>query len=395
MTTHNVADLVRQAAGRAPDKVAFRHLDRSYTWSEVDAQVDRAAAGLVALGLDPGDRVGLVLGNTVTFPVCYFGALRAGLVAVPVNSSYTVPELTHVLGDSGARAVVVHSGAAGAVQAVAAALPALQHVIVAGTPTGGSATSVDQLLASGGPAVTSTRAGEDLAVLIYTSGTSGRPKGAMLSHRALLANLDQCGRIEPPVMDADDVMLLVLPLFHIYGLNAGLGMVAKHAATGVLVEQFDPVDTLAVMRRHSVTNVMGAPPMYVAWSMLPDVGDAFAAVRLAVSGAAPLPADVLGRFLDASGHHVFEGYGLTETAPVLTTTLMSEVAKPDSIGRAIPGIELKLLDEDGEPVEEGDPGEIVVRGANVFAGYWPDGRDGPDAEGWFATGDVAYLDADG
>jgi long-chain acyl-CoA synthetase len=395
MTTHNVADLVRQAAERAPAKAAFRHLDRSHSWSEIDAQVDRAAGGLLALGLQPGDRVGLVLGNTATFPVCYFGALRAGLVAVPVNSAYTVPELTHVLGDSGSRAVIVHSGAASAVQAVAEALPALEHVIVAGTSTGRSATSVDELLAAGSGAVSTTRSGEDLAVLIYTSGTSGRPKGAMLPHRALLANLDQCDRIDPPVMDHDDVMLLVLPLFHIYGLNAGLGMVAKHAATGVLVEQFDPVDTLAVMRRHSVTNVMGAPPMYVAWSMLPDVGDAFAAVRLAVSGAAPLPADVLSRFLDASGHHVFEGYGLTETSPVLTSTLMSEAAKPSSIGRPIPGVELQLRDADGAEVAEDDPGEIVVRGANLFSGYWPDGHDGPDADGWFRTGDVAYADEDG
>jgi long-chain acyl-CoA synthetase len=118
-------------------------------------------------------------------------------------------------------------------------------------------------------------------------------------------------------------------------------------------------------------------------------------VRVALSGAAPLPAPVLGRILDTTGHHVFEGYGLTETAPVLTTTLMSEVAKPDSIGRPIPGVELELRDEDGHPVEEGDPGEIVVRGANVFVGYWPDGREGPDADGWFATGDVAYLDDDG
>jgi long-chain acyl-CoA synthetase len=135
--------------------------------------------------------------------------------------------------------------------------------------------------------------------------------------------------------------------------------------------------------------------MYVAWSMLPDVGDAFTSVRLAVSGAAPLPSDVLHRFLDVTGHHIFEGYGLTETAPVLTTTLMSEVAKPASIGQAVPGIELKLVDEQGRPVEDGDPGEISVRGANLFSGYWPDGEGGPDADGWFATGDVAYVDDDG
>jgi len=237
--------------------------------------------------------------------------------------------------------------------------------------------------------------GEDLAVLIYTSGTSGRPRGAMLPHRALLANLEQCSRIEPPVMADDDVVLLVLPLFHIYGLNAALGMVAYHAATGVLVERFDPVDTLAVMQAHRVTNVVGAPPMYVAWSLLPDVGDAFSHVRLAVSGAAPLPAEALTRFLDATGHHIFEGYGLTETAPVLTSTLMSAVAKPTSIGRPIPGVELRLLDDSGGVSEEDDPGEITARGANLFSGYWPDGAGGPDAAGWFRTGDVAYADDDG
>jgi long-chain acyl-CoA synthetase len=163
----------------------------------------------------------------------------------------------------------------------------------------------------------------------------------------------------------------------------------------VLSERFDPVETLDQIRRLGVTNVVGAPPMYVAWSMLPDVGDAFTSVRLALSGAAPLPSDVLHRFLDVTGHHVFEGYGLTETAPVLTTTLMSEVAKPSSIGRAVPGIELKLLDEQRRPVEDGDPGEIWVRGANLFSGYWPDGADGPDSDGWFGTGDVAYIDDDG
>ena len=149
------------------------------------------------------------------------------------------------------------------------------------------------------------------------------------------------------------------------------------------------------MRSAGVTNVVGAPPMYVAWSMLPDVGDAFTSVRVALSGAAPLPGPVLHRILDITGHHVFEGYGLTETAPVLTSTLMSEVAKPFSIGQAIPGVELRLVDERGGAVDEGDPGEICVRGANLFVGYWPDGAEGPDADGWFATGDVAYVDDDG
>jgi long-chain acyl-CoA synthetase len=383
--TGNLADLVRAAAAAHPDKPALLFHGETTTWSELDARVDAVAHGLTGLGLARGDRVALHLGNTPDFPAAYFGALRAGFVALPVNPGYTVPELTHVLGDSGAAAVVTTPEGATAVRSVKAG-PA--HLLVTGEG------SWSDLLAGSSP-YDGVGGGEDLAVLLYTSGTSGRPKGAMLTHRALLANLEQTSAIDPQVVTADDVLLLVLPLFHVYGLNGALGMVAKHGATGVLVERFDPVATLEEIGRRQVTNVVGAPPMWVAWSLLPDVGGAFTSVRLCVSGAAPLPADVLHRVLDVTGHHVFEGYGLTETAPVLTSTLMSEVPKAASIGRPVPGVELRLLDGDGKPVEDGDPGEIVVRGANLFSGYWPDGSDGPDADGWFATGDVAVLDDDG
>jgi long-chain acyl-CoA synthetase len=384
-TSGNLADLVRQAAVATPDKAALVFHQETTTWAELDRLVSAAGRGLLALGLEPGDRVAVHLGNTPDFPVVYFGALRAGLVALPLNTGYTAAEISHVLGDSGARAIVTSATTA---ELVAALPEGPEHVVVVGTP-GYAALQAD------GSELASTGGGEDLGVLLYTSGTSGRPKGAMLTHRALLSNLEQTSRIDPPVLAADDVVLLVLPLFHVFGLNAALGLVAWHGATGVLTERFDPVETLELLRREGVTNVVGAPPMYVAWSMLPDVGDAFSTVRLALSGAAPLPPHVLHRVLDVTGHHVFEGYGLTETAPVLTTTLMSEVAKPGSIGRPVPGVEVKLLDERGGPVEEGDPGEIVVRGANLFSGYWPDGTDGPDADGWFGTGDVAILDDDG
>jgi long-chain acyl-CoA synthetase len=394
----NLSDLVRSAARSAGDQPALIFRASSLSWSDVDAAVDRVAAGLLALGLAPGDRVALQLGNTPDFPAAWFGALRAGLVAVPLNPGYTGEEMRHALGDSGARALVTTRDTASTATALAAELDALEHVVVAdveAAPAGGM--TFDALLAGAGrpDPVESPARGEDVAAILYTSGTSGRPRGAMLTHRALLANLEQGALLEPPVVRPGDVVLLVLPMFHVYGLNAALGAVAKHAATGVLAERFDPVDTLDLIRRHGVTTVLGAPPMYVAWSMLPDVRAAFGSVRIAVSGAAPLPPEVLHRVLDVTGRHVFEGYGLTETAPVLTSTLMSEVAKPGSIGRPIPGVELRLVDEQGGPAEDGDPGEIVVRGANVFSGYWPDGADGPDGDGWFATGDVAYLDDDG
>ena len=382
-TTGNLSDLVRDAAAVDPDKAALVFEGRTTTWGQLDALVSAAARGLRELGLEVGDRVAVHLGNTPDFAALYFGALRAGLVALPVNPGYTAAELTHILTDSAAAAVVTGPSTEETVRSVTAV-----PVLVAGT------SSFEDLMADSTP-VDSVGGGEDLAVVLYTSGTSGRPKGAMLTHRALLSNLAQSAQIDPPVGGPDDVVLLVLPLFHVYGLNAALGAVAWHGATGVLVERFDPVETLELVKRHSITNLIGAPPMYVAWSMLPDVGDALTSVRLALSGAAPLPPAVLHRVLDVTGHHVFEGYGLTETAPVLTSTLMSDVAKPGSIGRPVPGVELKLVDHQGRPVEDGDPGEITVRGANLFSGYWPDGADGPDADGWFATGDVAVMDGDG
>jgi long-chain acyl-CoA synthetase len=190
-------------------------------------------------------------------------------------------------------------------------------------------------------------------------------------------------------------VLLVLPLFHVFGLNNGLGMVARAGATGVLVERFDAAATAELIGRHAVTNLVGAPPMYVGWSLLADPEVAFASVRLAVSGAAPLPPEVSQRFERVTGRRVHEGYGLTETAPSVTSTLCSAAAKPGSIGRPVPGVELQLIDRSGREVDEDDPGEIRVRGANLFSGYWPDGRDGPDEDGWWCTGDVAVADANG
>ena len=392
----NVAALVRAAAESRPESPAMLFGDQRLTWAELDARVDRTAEALLELGLTAGDRVGLHLGNTLDFPAAYFGTLRAGLVSVPLNTGYTGREVCTLMADSGARALVTTAAGAALAFDARADLPDLEHVIVAAgdsVPAGGQSLAALMDAARGDP-VPDSGGGEDLAVLIYTSGTSGTPKGAMLSHRALLANLEQVSRIDPPVLGPDDVVLLVLPLFHIYGLNPGLGMVAYHGATGLLADRFDPREALELISANSVTNVIGAPPMYVAWSMLPDVGTAFGSVRLAMSGAAPLPAATLRRLRDDAGIQVYEGYGLTETAPVLTTTLLSAVPKPDSIGRPIPGVEVKLVDEQGDEVEEDDPGELIVRGANLFSGYWPDGSDGPDDDGWFATGDVAYADED-
>jgi long-chain acyl-CoA synthetase len=387
MSARSLAELVRSAAAEHPDKPALLHEDATVTWGELDALVDRAAAGLHARVPEPGARVAILLPNSIGFVVAYFAILRAGLVAVPLNTAYTPHELDHQILDAKTSLVVTDVEHAGRLEGV----PSDQVVVV-----GGVERSWEDLLDSGTAGEVGGSVGaEDLALLLYTSGTTGQPRGAMLTHRALLANLSQLARIEPTVVAGDDVVLLVLPLFHVYGLNAGLGQVAWAGATAVLADRFDPVETLALVHDRHVSNIVGAPPMFVAWSMLPDLEESLASVRLAVSGAAPLPPAVLSHVLESTGHHIFEGYGLTETAPVLTSTLCSEVAKPASVGRPIPGVEIKILDDHGDEVDEEDPGEIVVRGPNLFSGYWPDGAEGPDTDGWFRTGDIAYADPDG
>jgi long-chain acyl-CoA synthetase len=172
-------------------------------------------------------------------------------------------------------------------------------------------------------------------------------------------------------------------------------MVAKAGSTGVIVRRFDPVETLGIVRDEQISCIVGAPPMYLAWSMLPDLGASFASVRLALSGAAPLPPQVLAAVLDASGKQIFEGYGLTETAPVVSTTLCSSVPKPGSVGQPVPGVSIRIQAETDDDADEIDPGELLVKGDNLFSGYWPDGAGGPGEDGWFGTGDVAYADRDG
>lgn len=391
-------DAVREAARQRPGTVALIAGTTSLTWADLDARVDRAARRLRALAGAGDARVALVGGNTIDFAVTWFGILRAGLVAVPLNPGYTADELAHALTDSQAAVVVAE-------EELRPRLGAWPGRLV---PPGADDDAEADL-----PEVAADR----LAVLLYTSGTSGRPKGAMLTHGALAANHTQLDRIEPAVVGPSDVVLLTVPFFHAYGLNTGLGTVAHHAATGVLVDRFDPAGSLALTAEHRVTVVIGVPGMYAAWSRQPDVGAAMASVRTAVCGAAPLDAADAARFTAATGTTVIIGYGLTETAPVLTTTAVSDVAKTHSIGRPLPGVSLRLRTAGGEVLwEDGsaspaedlaeldlsvedsagtDPGEIVVRGANLFSGYWPDGHGGPDPDGWWGTGDVAYADGDG
>lgn len=391
MVGTNIADFLRQSAGRHPGSVCIVDGDRTFTWSQVDTAASAVSAGLSARGLHPGDRVALLLGNSYEFVISYFGAARAGLVVVPLNPAYTSAEVAVLLADCGAHLLLVSPATEQVAWDSAVALPGCEVVSVASAEwTGILRTGVTN------PRPDAVLADDALALLLFTAGTSGRPKGAMLTHAALRANVELVLALtDPPAVVDSDIVLIVLPLFHVYGLNTALGTAMAAGATCILSDRFDPVDSLALIASRGVTTIAGAPAMYQAWCLTPGLAQAMSTVRLLSSGGAPLPPKVFAAFAEITGLGIYEGYGMTETAPVVATTLVSGRPKAGSVGQPLPGLEIRLVDDDGEDADEGDPGEMWVRGPAVFRGYWPDGAGGPDEQGWFRSGDIAYADEEG
>lgn len=398
----NLAGILRDTAQADADAVALIFRGRPISYGELDDRADLTAAALAGLGVEPGDRVAIVAGNVPEFVSSLFGILRAGAVACPLNVQLTPEELGYILADSGAKAAITEVGTLPAVLAVRDRLPDLDTVLVIGGPPAprGTLSLEVALRTAGGPPEIRTGT-DDLALIAYTSGTTADPKGAMLTHGNLLANLDQMAAVPALVARPGDVVLLNLPLFHAYAMNTGLNLGIRGGATGLLVERFRPQETFELIARHGVSVVVGVPTMYAAWlATLDDAQgrEGFSTVRLATSGAAPLAPAVFDAFRGRFGVTIWEGYGLTEAAPGVTSSAVGGEARPGSIGPPFPRIEVRLVDADGDDVEEeDDPGEIFVRGPNVFAGYW----DKPEAtaeileHGWLKTGDVAVRDDDG
>ena len=394
-----VADLLSTAADQHRDKVALTEASgRIRTWGQLDDDADRVATGLGAAGLVAGYRVLIALGNRIEFVAAYLGALRAQVVAVPVNPRSSVGELSRMLLDSGARVAIADPDTVVALRQAVAELPAgaaRPRLVVVGATLLPGERAWDHLVARAGRRHSAVRDPESLAVLLYTSGASGRPRGVMLSHRALAANVEQVAAIQPPLIGADDVVLGVLPLFHVYGLNAVLGGVLRQQARLVLLDRFEALSSLDLIEDEACSVLPVAPPVFQQWLPVDQLADRLGPVRLVLSGSAPLAADVAARFTETTGLPVHQGYGLTETAPVLTSTLCSARVAAGSVGSTLPGVRLRLVDDGGLAPEPGEAGEILVAGDNLFSGYWPDGTGGPGPEGWWSTGDVGYLDPDG
>jgi long-chain acyl-CoA synthetase len=379
----NLARTLIETADRQPDGVAVRLDDYEMSYAALDAASARLAGLLVARGLQPGDRVGVMLPNVPYFAIAYYGVLRAGGVVVPMNVLLKERETMFYLSDSGAEAIIAWHEFALAAQAGADATGA-EHIAV--TPR-----EFEELIGSAEPLVDLVaREDTDTAVILYTSGTTGTPKGAELTHANLRRNV--AAVVDTLEFTSDDVILGALPLFHAFGQTAGLNAAIAAGSCLTLLPRFSPDAAVAIIERDGVTVFEGVPTMFAAMFHTGE-RPSTTSLRLCVSGGAAMPVEVMRGFEESFGCMVLEGYGLSETSPVASFNHPDRERKPGSIGTPIDGVEMKLVEPNADGV-----GEIAIRGYNVMKGYWnrPDATAAAiDADGWFHTGDLARVDDDG
>ncbi|MFI1459748.1 long-chain fatty acid--CoA ligase [Nocardia carnea] len=387
----NLANNLIDTARHLGDRPAIRLDSTTLNYSELERAAAAVAGDLQARGIQAGDRVGIVLPNVPAFPILFYGVLMAGAVAVPMNPLLKAREVTYYLEDSGMSLVYGTRTAWNVVSEAArgAGIPAF--------PVDDLGPTAADLL--GCPvAEPVTCRGDDTAVLLYTSGTTGSPKGAELTHDNMSTNasttVDTLIRTTP-----DDVVLGCLPLFHVFGLTCGLNAVVKSGALLTLIPRFDAETALRVLVRDNVTVLEGVPTMYSALLNSADADSAdLSSLRCCIVGGAPMPVEVLKSFEERFGCEVYEGYGFSETAPIACFNQPGMPRKAGTIGTPVRGCLLRLVDDDGnELVDPDEPGEIEIKGENVMKGYWgrPTETEEAIVDGWFRTGDIATRDREG
>jgi long-chain acyl-CoA synthetase len=377
---------------RHPERVALQCDDLRFTFAEFDAAAARVATLLDKAGIEPGDRVGVMLPNTPAFAIAFYGIMFRGAVAVPMHPLLKAREVAYYLSNSGAKALF-------------ATPPSAEQAVSGADETGVQCWIVDDaelakltadLPEQGAPV---ERNDDDTAVILHTSGTTGKPKGAMLTHGGLGGNAEVCVRTLVEI-GADDVVMGCLPLFHVFGLTFGLNSAVLAGAMLTLIPRFDPGKVLEVIERDGVTVFAGVPTMYSALlSVASDAApEATRSLRTCVSGGAALPVQVLSDFENAFGCVILEGYGLSETSPAASFNHPHRPRKVGSIGTPIEGVEMRVVDHKGAEVPQGEAGEIQIRGHNVMKGYWnlPEAtKEAITPDGWLNTGDVGRVDNDG
>jgi long-chain acyl-CoA synthetase len=386
----NLASNLLDSASAHADRVVLRLGEAATTYRELDQDSARVASLLRDRGVQPGDRVGVMLPNTPEFAAVYYGALRVGGMIVPMNPLLKAREVAYYLGDSGARLMFAWHGFAD--EASAGAKQAEAEAVVVDPATFG------EVLASARPdREVAERQEDDTAVILFTSGTTGQPKGAELTHANLARNTEVV-RTDVLRLTAEDVIFGGLPLFHSFGQTCTLNAAVASGASLSLLPRFDPVRALQILAGHRATVLMAVPTMYSALLASPDrAAYDVSALRLCVSGGAAMPVEVLRAFEKAFGCPVLEGYGLSETSPVASFNHLDRERKPGSIGTPIRGVEMRVVDEQGAEVPQGQAGEIAIRGHNVMKGYWrrPEETAKAIQDGWFRTGDIGRVDEDG
>jgi len=391
-----LADVLAPAMAIAPDKIALIFEDQTFTYREIDAAANRIANGLIGLGIKPGERVAVHLDNRPDFILIYLGVMRAGGVLVPTNVMYTAEEMEHILSDSGARAIFVLSPLTEKIKKVKA--PALEKIIELGEKTQGHVTFAEFTAKAATTRPSVRRDPSKVGIIQYTSGTTGKPKGAMVSDNNIFAVLDATSDLPGSIQGIpDDTTLLVLPLFHAYALDLVINRSFTALQTMILHNRFDAEKVFRDFEKYKVTIFYGAPPMYHAFVNTPGLDKYKVSLRGAYSGAAPLPVVVMERFKALTGVQISEGYGLSETAPTLTTNQAGPVNKPGAVGPAIKNVQIKLVDDNDNEVGKGEVGEVVAKGPNIFLGYWnrPEATEEAFRGGWFHTGDMGRFDDDG
>ena len=412
----SLASFVADHARVTPERTAMRSGDTTYSYAQVDEMACAVANYLTAQGLQPGDKVALSCPNLPFFPAVYYGILRAGMVVVPLNVLLKAPEVGYHLRDSDAQALFVFEGSADLPLAQTAAAgfedaPGCKHLVVmtadmdAPSPIDGAVTFSQLLDDYAGPFELVPREAEDTAVILYTSGTTGQPKGAELTHLNLVMNAvvsSSLVHIEG-LAGKDQVFLAALPLFHVFGQTCVMNAMFYLGGQIVLLPRFTPEAALSTMKRAGVTTFAGVPTMY--WGLLNGVKslskEDFTALKTqlkaCLSGGSAMPVELLRRFEEVFEVDILEGYGLSETSPVACFNHAGRKRKVGTIGQAVFGVEVKVVGDDDEVAPTGEAGEIVVRGHNVMKGYY--GRPEATAEamrgGWFHTGDIGTIDEEG
>ncbi len=386
----NLAQNLTTSAQRYPDSPALRIDEVVITYAELDEATARVAGLLREHGIEPGDRVGIMLPNVPEFAIAYYGVLRAGGVVVPMNILLKQREVEFYLGDPEAKLIFAWHEFADAARKGAAAAGA-ECIVVEPVAFGqllGNVEPVEEVV---------DRVARDTAVILYTSGTTGKPKGAELTHSNLAINADVSKALFS--LDHEDVVLGALPLFHAFGQTCALNATVSAGASLSLIPRFAPDKALATIERDRVTVFEGVPTMFSALLHYPDRGRFdVSTLRVCVSGGAALPVEVLRGFEQAFDCIILEGYGLSETSPVACFNHPDRERKPGSIGTPIEGVEMKLVDDHRQQAAAGEAGEIAIRGHNVMKGYWnrPEATaEAIDSDGWFYSGDIARIDEDG